>query len=347
MKFGYLAGAIVGVLALSACGEAGASSDSIKLKFSGIAGEKHPTSVSEDQYFIEQLSELSDGKIEVDYYPEQQLGDASDGVEMLQNGVADITTLAPSYAPDELPLSAVGELPYMYETSVEGSKAFNALLQPGGYLYENEWKAKELKPVVGMMTVPYEIFTTKKPVENLDDLQGLKLKTAGGAADTTARLTGSVPVQLTVAEVYTALERGTVDGRYGPYEYQPFVGVEDFLQYGTVGAHVAGFGQPIAMSQSGWDNLTEKNQEIFEEAGQKTLEHFSKAADEQDKNTQEQVVKENNWSLYKLSDQDKREWEKEMAPSRDSWAERIDKRSKNSMAKEAIEEFEKAVDEQH
>src|SRR3546814_16704260 len=51
--------------------------------------------------------------------------------------------------------------------------------QPGGYLYENEFKREGLHVLFAVITSPYEVMTARKPITGLDAMQGLKLKTAG------------------------------------------------------------------------------------------------------------------------------------------------------------------------
>lgn len=344
---------IVGIAALcicafvtSGCGERKIESGVLHLKYAGIASIKHPASVKQDQYFIRKVEELSDETIDITLYPDAQLGGPESLVDLLKSGAADITNLAPSYAPDELPLSAVAELPAMFDSSVQGSAAFDELITEGGYLYEAEWKPRGLHPLMGVTSAPYEVLTTKKPVKSLDDLHGLKLKTAGGAADTTARLTGSVPVQLTVAETYNALQRGTVDGRYGSFENQPYIGIEDILQYGTVGAHVGGFTQPIVMSQDGWHDLTPTQKNIINKAAEATRDYYSKEADKADAETRQMLVRDHNWKLFDIKGRDSEEWADAMAVSREQWAKRIDTRFDGHQAEKAIQEFEDAVDSQ-
>src|SRR3546814_4140316 len=136
--------------------------------------------------------------------------------------------------------------------------------RPGGYLYENEFKRKGLHVLFAVITSSYEVMTARKPMTGLDAMKGLKLKTAGGAAADTARTLGAVPVQITSADVYTALQRGTVDGRFGVYEFMPAVNSVDLLQYGTIGAQVAAFATTAAMSTKLWNKLPRSEEHTSE-----------------------------------------------------------------------------------
>jgi TRAP-type C4-dicarboxylate transport system substrate-binding protein len=64
-----------------------------------------------------------------------------------------------------------------------------------------------------LATVYYDPFLlyVKKPVSKLDDLKGLKMRTAA-KYDRMMKKMGIVPVTVEAGETYTALQRGVVDG---------------------------------------------------------------------------------------------------------------------------------------
>jgi TRAP-type C4-dicarboxylate transport system substrate-binding protein len=50
-----------------------------------------------------------------------------------------------------------------------------------------------------------------KPVRSLNDAKGLKIRTAGGAQTEWVKLLGAVPVSVPIGDVYSGLERGSLD----------------------------------------------------------------------------------------------------------------------------------------
>ena len=74
----------------------------------------------------------------------------------------------------------------------------------------------------------------KKEIKTLADLNGLKLRTSGFAGKVMSKL-GVVPQQLPAGEIYTALEKGTIDGVewVGPYDDEKlgFYKVAPFYYY--------------------------------------------------------------------------------------------------------------------
>ena len=84
-------------------------------------------------------------------YPANQLG--RDYLTLVNSGVADMAMIVTSYAPDKFPLSAVTELPGLYETSCDAVGKFWNIAQDGGKLDENEYKPLGLKAVFLVTTV--------------------------------------------------------------------------------------------------------------------------------------------------------------------------------------------------
>ncbi len=61
-------------------------------------------------------------------------------------------------------------------------------------------------------TARFYVATSKKAVTKLEDVKGLRLRTHGGLSNVVTTALGAAPATIPTAEVYTALERGVVDG---------------------------------------------------------------------------------------------------------------------------------------
>ena len=86
---------------------------------------------------------------------------------------------------------------------------------------------------------PYHIFTARQIVQSDKDVQGLKLRTTGGAQDLTLRSIGAVPVRMAAPEAYESLSRGTLDGLLFPLESVVSYGLDKLVKHVTDGT---GFG---------------------------------------------------------------------------------------------------------
>ena len=107
----------------------------------------------------------------------------------------------------------------------------------------------------------------KKEIKTLADLNGLKLRTSGFAGKVMSKL-GVVPQQLPAGEIYTALEKGTIDGVewVGPYDDEKlgFYKVAPFYYY--PGWWEGGPEVDFFVNQKAFDGLSAENKAIIEAA---------------------------------------------------------------------------------
>lgn len=100
---------------------------------------------------------------------------------------------------------------------------------------------------------------TKKPVKTLDDLKGLKMRTAS-LYDRFMRALGMVPVSVPYPEIHTALQRGTVDGQGWFMDNIARVGWADNLRY-LIDHPFFSMNTVIIMNLSTWNKLPKSVQD--------------------------------------------------------------------------------------
>jgi TRAP-type mannitol/chloroaromatic compound transport system substrate-binding protein len=107
----------------------------------------------------------------------------------------------------------------------------------------------------------------RKEIKTLADLKGLKMRIAGFAGEVMAKL-GAVPQQLPGADVYPALEKGTIDAAewVGPYDDEK-LGFNKVAKYYYYPAWWEGGPQTsLYINQKHWDSLPKEYQNILEAA---------------------------------------------------------------------------------
>ena len=65
---------------------------------------------------------------------------------------------------------------------------------------------------------PGQIYNTKRPVNSLKDLEGLKIRVGGGLVNEVAKALGTVPMLKPAPESYELLSQGVADGLFFPKE---------------------------------------------------------------------------------------------------------------------------------
>ncbi len=132
--------------------------------------------------FMELVTKATNGQVTFQHYPAEQLGKAKDMAQLTVAGVADVSYIVPSYSSEKYPLTAVAELPGIFDTECQGSLAFYKISHNGGILETREFGPNQLRPLVTIALPAYQIqLATSRAVKTAKDLEGLKIRTTGGA----------------------------------------------------------------------------------------------------------------------------------------------------------------------
>ena len=134
----------------------------------------------------------------------------------------------------------------------------------GGMKLWRELYAKfNLYPLVGGSTGPQMGGWFKKPINSLADLKGLKMRIPGLGGEVLKRL-GVNPILLPAGEIYTSLERGTIDATewIGPALDQ-MMGFDKAANYYYTGWHEPGSILEITFNKERWEKLSPQHQAII------------------------------------------------------------------------------------
>jgi tripartite ATP-independent transporter DctP family solute receptor len=178
----------------------------IKATLSQNPGEPQVRAV---ELFKQLVEERSHGRIRVQIYPNNQLGNQRDVVEGLQLGSVELSNIA-SVMAGFVPEVNLFELPFLFDSP----EHFDAVL--------DSTVGQSLRPAFarrGLHLLGYfdagerHIMTTSQPVEKLEDLRGLKIRTMENPLHLAAfKAFGANPLPMAYGELYTALEQGVIDG---------------------------------------------------------------------------------------------------------------------------------------
>jgi TRAP-type C4-dicarboxylate transport system substrate-binding protein len=143
------------------------------------------------------------------------------------------------------------------------------------------------------------------PIEKVSDYNGLKMRTSGTAQATMYKALGAVPVGLSSKEIYTALQRGTIQGatsgisrwrRSKLYEVAPYLTIDPTLPYLSMW---------LVINKKSWGKLSPDEQKTFVAAAQ-DLQQWTR--DFADKETKDDLafLKTNAKALVDLSPEQKK-----------------------------------------
>lgn len=152
----------------------------------------------------------SDNKIQWTEAYAGSLFNATNALEGVEGGLADLAWIGTIFEPEKLPLHNVH---FYAPFAVSG---VHQLTEIGNELHEkipamDEQWAKYNQVHLGAMADGSYHLITKEPIKTLDDLKGMKLL-AGGAVATWLEGTGAVAVGAAFPEFYNAISTGVADG---------------------------------------------------------------------------------------------------------------------------------------
>jgi TRAP-type C4-dicarboxylate transport system substrate-binding protein len=112
---------------------------------------------------------------------------------------------------------------------------------------------------------------TKKRVNKLEDLKGMKLRSTGTVAKIVSAL-GAVPVAMPQTETYEALSKGIVDGLMSPVEVLQGWKFGEVVGNTTLDLGTAyGLGFFIVMNKEKWNSLPPDIQKIIEKINEEWI----------------------------------------------------------------------------
>lgn len=316
-----------GLVAASLTLASGAAVAQTKLRFADSLPANHLFTRELAKPFMDAVTAATNGAVTFEHYPAEQLGKAKDMLSLTQSGVADIAFTVPIYISDKLPLSGVVDLPGGFATSCEGLKAYWALATGDGVLAKKEFAPNNVRVLMVVVQPPFQVFTASKKISSVADLEGLKLRTAGGAQDITARALKIVSVKLTAPETNEAMTRGTIDGGILAHVSIGAYGLTNLIKYATTGENFGSAALTWTISESKWKSLPPNVQKAMTEAGERiTFEGCKKIDADVEKSLTDWRGKGVN--IVDFGDQDKATLRRVFGGIGDDWAKGLDQRGK-------------------
>ena len=249
-------------LALTACGSGDASGDADErtLTFSYMAGEATP--IGEVwTWWMDEVEDRSGGTLTFDRFWDATLLGATETVEGLADGRADVGQVLPTVYAGKFPMSSVGELPFESSNPAAVSQALGELGRENGSPLAAEWSDKGLVPLAWSIGSSSAL-ATNEPIETAADLDGMRLRANDRGSKVLAAV-GANLINIELAEIYGSMDRGLVDGIYGiPFSFSGPLKYPEVADYFTdLGIGVSTV-NALSMSEETWDSLTEEQREV-------------------------------------------------------------------------------------
>lgn len=219
-----------------------------------------------------EIGKRTNGKIAIDIYPGGTLIGGREMYSGVVKGVADIGTSLFTYTPGRFPLMEGFDL----------TPGFNSSSVATRVLWDvyNEFKPAELEDtkVLYVFTATRNILISKKPVNSLEDLQGMEIRCSLGHVDF-LKLLGATPVPMAQGEAYEALSRGVVKGSLTSADTLKGYKDVELINYITVGCFPIGSFY-VVMNLGKWNSLPKETKEVFDKVSKEWMPITAQAWDQ-------------------------------------------------------------------
>jgi len=197
---------MLGLFVSSPCNALEKSNDSIVLNFSTW----HPHDSEEVELvwipMLEELKRRSAGRIDYVLFDGEMLGSGPEHYDLVESGVSDMGYATLTWTPGRFPLSDVLSLPVNISGKDVAADIGNAVYER--ILYR-EFPDVLVLEVNGCID---SCLWTAKPVQTMEDVQGLRIRSPGGQQTNCIKSLGAEPVFMPMDQVYAAMENGSIDG---------------------------------------------------------------------------------------------------------------------------------------
>ncbi|HOO86968.1 MAG TPA: TRAP transporter substrate-binding protein [Synergistales bacterium] len=165
--------------------------------------------------FAELVEEKTGGRVVVQVFPSEQLGNEMEVIGNIQSGIVDMLITGESMM-NWAPLCGLIAVPYMIRDSAHMEKIVEGEV---GQAIEKEVIEKvRLRPVAWFERGARNL-TSNREVKKPEDLNGLRLRVPNVPLFVaTWESLGAKPTPMAFSEVFTSLQQGIIDGQENPYD---------------------------------------------------------------------------------------------------------------------------------
>jgi TRAP-type C4-dicarboxylate transport system substrate-binding protein len=153
---------------------------------------------------------------------------------------------------------------------------------------------------------PGLLHSTKR-ITTLADLKGKKIRSTGLSSKVVTAL-GGIPVAMPQPETYEAVQKGVVDGTFGPIEtlkgWKHAEVIKSTTDCRDVGYTTAMF---VVMNRAKWDSLPEDVKKVFSEVSEEWIDEHGEAWDDLDDEGRDFTKKQGN-EIIALSQEESGKW---------------------------------------
>jgi TRAP-type C4-dicarboxylate transport system substrate-binding protein len=269
--------------------------------------------------WVEAIDKATNGQVKITQYAGGSLAKQADQYEAVTSGLCDMALVCPSAMPGRFPHFEFDGLPFLFPSAGVGSAVYWDMVQKYGA--NDDFKDVVVLGVVALAGAQY---VGNKPIEKLEDFQGLRIRNDGAEEAKVVEALGATPVEIETSELATSIERGMADGCFLTWSGVFSFGVGDYTKYRTK-CDIFYRIWPICINKSVWDSMgSEIQAEILSVSGLASSVNYSEVnegtAAPMQQGLETAGAAKGNPPIVVLTDEQKATWRTKLTPLWDEWA---------------------------
>ncbi|MBD1548110.1 TRAP transporter substrate-binding protein [Roseibium aggregatum] len=277
-KLKYLA---LGAVALGAMSLSGAASAETTLTLSSWLPPKHPIVEHMIEPWIAEVEKATNGNVKIKILP-KAMGKPPAHFDIAKDGLADISYGVHGYQPGRFLMTKAVEMPFLGDSATASSVAYWRIYKK----YLEKFDEHKGTVVLGVFTHgPGEMFNAVRPVNQLSDLDGLKIRVGGGVVNDVTQALGVTSLLKPASKSYELMSNGVADGVFFPKESIASFKLSKLVRYATFvpgGLYNTSFF--LVMNPASFNKLSKEDQDaIMKVSGENFARIAGKGWDDADK----------------------------------------------------------------
>lgn len=243
------------------------------IKFSHVIAENTPKGLTIER-FSQLVKEKTQGRVEVQVFPNSILHTEKTEMTALQNGEIQMIAPAFSYLSNTIPEWAVLDLPYLFRSQEDVETVFNGEI---GQMLFDKLEDSDMKGLA-FWASGFKQVTANRPLIMPSDFAGQRLRIIpGNVIEAQFHTLQAIPVGSSFNELYSMLATGKVDGEENTISNVYTKRLYQVQKHMTISNH-SYLGYAVVINKTFWNNLPADIQQAITEAMQEATAYNNQLA---------------------------------------------------------------------
>jgi len=241
----------------------------VTLRLAHVVNEQDGFHIAAEK-FEELVEARTDGKVDIEIYPNASLGDERTLLEGMQIGTVDMGVITNGPVANFVEEMAVFELPFLFPSP---EAAYEVLDGPIGQELLDRLSEVNLKGLAYAERGFRNLTNSERPVTRPADIEGLRIRVMENPVYVdTFRELGANAVPMAWTEALTAMQQGTIDGQENPVNVIHSFKLYETQDHMTLSRHA--YAPAIfVMGMPAWNPLPEAARQVLVEAAREAAAH--------------------------------------------------------------------------